>query len=85
MMEYKINFIIGDIPDEEMEALKEGHTIITKMILAPDDFKVFHYSKGGRIQVETGHGNRLWCTIDDLEVVESNDRVILIFTLTWER
>jgi hypothetical protein len=83
-MEYKINFIISGIPEEEMEALKEGLTIITKMILTPDDFELFHYNKGGRIQVETGHGNRLWCIIDELEVVESNDRVILIFTLTHE-
>jgi hypothetical protein len=81
-MEYKINFIIGDVQEEEIQALNEGHTIISKMIITPDDFKLFHYSEGGRIQIETGQGNRLWCFIDALEIVESNDRVILIFTLT---
>jgi hypothetical protein len=80
-MEYKVSFIIGDLAEEEIEALKEGHTIISKMILTPDDFKIFHYKKGAQIQIETGHGNRLWCTIDELEILESDDKVILIFTL----
>ena len=80
-MGIKVSFIIGEISADEFEQLKSGYAIVSKMILPPDDFKLFHYKEGELIQVETDHGNRLWCTIDHLEIIESEERVILIFTI----
>lgn len=81
-MSIKISFIIGQLPFEEFEQLKRGHTILSKMILSPDDFKLFHYNDGDQIQVETNDGDRLWCVIKHLEIVSNEERVILIFTLS---
>ena len=77
----KINFILGQVSEEEVERLKEDLPIISKMILSPDDYKMFHYKIGEFIQVETQNGNRLWCTIKDLEILVSEERKILLFTL----
>lgn len=81
-MGIKISFIIGQLSDQEFEQLKEGYSIVSKMILPPDDYKLFHYKESQLIQVETNHGDRLWCTIQHLEILETEERVILIFTLT---
>ena len=82
-MSIKISFIIGQLPDEDFELLKRGYSIVSKMILPPDDFKLFHYKESDKIQVETTHGARLWCTIDHLEIVKDEERVILIFNLSY--
>lgn len=83
LMSIKITFIIGQLSIDEFEQLKNGYSIISKMILSPDDFKLFHYKQGDKIQVETKDGLRLWCKIDHLEVLKSEERVILIFKLSF--
>jgi hypothetical protein len=80
-MDIKITFVIGELEEQEIESLKEGYSIITKMILTPEDHSLFHYKTGQEIQVETDHGNRLWCSISDLEILKDDEKVILIFTL----
>jgi len=79
-----MRFIVGKLSSEEMQALKEGHTVITKMLLIPDDYRVFHYKTGDPIEVETEEGDRLWTRIQNLEVVEDPERVIIIFTLACD-
>ena len=81
MAPIKVHFVISQLSEGEVEALKDSRSIITKMILFPDDYKLFNYKKGDAIEVETQIGNRLWCTIQDIEVVENEERIILIFTL----
>lgn len=80
-MSIKVNFIIGQLSNEELESLKNGHSIISKMIITPDDFHLFHYKEMELIQVETGDGNRLWCKINHMEILKDKERVIIIFTL----
>jgi hypothetical protein len=77
----KISFIIGQLSDDEIEVLQENRPLVSKMILSADDFQLFRYKKGDAIQVETHHGNRLWCKILELEIVEKSTGAILIFTL----
>jgi hypothetical protein len=76
-----VRFIINALTEQEVESLKRDEIIITKMILTPDDYKLFHYRTGDAIEVQTEHGNRLWCKIEHLEIVSDDFRVILIFTL----
>lgn len=71
-MGVKVNFIFGQLNANEIHSLKSGERILTKMILTPDDFSLFQYAEGDYIQVETEHGDRLWCTILDLEKVKSS-------------
>lgn len=80
-MTVRINFVIGQISDGDFEMLESGYNIISKMILTRDDFDLFHYSEGDRIQVETENGNRLWCRILNLETIGEEERILLIFTL----
>lgn len=80
-LDVKVNFVIGEINDDEVHSLNHGYFIISKMILTPDDYKLFRYQEGGTIQVETDHGYRLWCTINHMEVIKDDERVIIIFTL----
>lgn len=80
-MTVRINFVIGQISDGDFEMLESGYNVISKMILTRDDFDLFHYSEGDRIQVETENGNRLWCRILNLETIGEEDRILLIFTL----
>lgn len=80
-MEVQINFVISELNEAEIQTLKDGFSIVSKMILSPDDFKLFKYQPGDSIQVETGQGNRAWCTITDLEVISHQEHVIIIFTL----
>jgi hypothetical protein len=84
MAHIHVRFIINELTEEEIAALKDDHTIVSKMILLPDDYKLFHYREGDTIEVQTDHGNRLWCRITNLEVVSAEDRVVLIFTLVKE-
>src|SRR5688500_15816735 len=81
MTQVKVRFVISQLTEDEVEALKASHPIIAKMILSPDDYKLFNYNNGELIEVETQNGNRLWCTIRDMEIVDSEERVIIIFTL----
>jgi hypothetical protein len=81
-MSVKISFVIGQITDQELESLKEGYSIISKMIIPADDYSLFNYKEGENIQIETNEGNRLWCKITHLETVKDEEQVILIFTLT---
>jgi hypothetical protein len=81
-MSIKITFIIGQLSIDEFEQLKNGYSIISKMILSPDDFRLFHYKQADKIQVETKDGLRLWCSVDHLEILKNEERVILIFTLS---
>ncbi len=81
----RVRFIINELTEQEVESLKSDDAIITKMILTPDDYKLFRYKEGDSIEVQTDHGNRLWCRIEHLEVVSDDIRVILIFTLLHDR
>ena len=80
-MTVRINFVIGQISEGDFEMLESGYHVISKMIITRDDFDLFHYREGDRIQVETENGNRLWCKILNLETIGEEDRVLLIFTL----
>jgi hypothetical protein len=77
----KVTFIIGQLSNEEMDLLNEGLPLISKMILPQEDYQLFRYKEGDSIQVETDYGNRLWCTITHMEILEKENDVILIFTL----
>ena len=81
MDSFRMRFIIGKISDEELLTLKQGEPIISKMLLTPQDYSVFHYKEGDEIEAETVDGNRIWSIIQHMEVVEDGERVIMIFTL----
>ncbi len=78
---FRMRFIVGKLTDEELEALRQGHLVISKMLLVPDDYKVFHYREGDPIEAETQDGDRIWTTIRNMEVIEDEERVIVILTL----
>jgi hypothetical protein len=77
----RLSFIISRLREEEVEALKNGQVVISKMFLTNEDYKLFRYKEGSCIQVESVHGNRIWCTITNLEILSIHDKKILIFTL----
>lgn len=81
MDSFRMRFVLGKITDEELRSLRKGETIISKMLLLPDDFKVFHYKTGDKIEAETQDGNRIWTTIQHVEVVNDQARIIVILTL----
>ena len=81
MSHIKVRFVISELTTEEVEALTNNEVIISKMILTPDDFALFHYKEGDEIEVETEHGNRMWCVMRHREIISGDERVILIFTL----
>jgi hypothetical protein len=81
MESFRMRFIIGKLTDEELQALKSGEPIISKMLLIPEDYSVFHYKEGDEIEAETQDGNRIWTTIRSMEIVEDEQRVIVILTL----
>jgi hypothetical protein len=81
MGSFKMRFIIGTLSDDELRSLKRGDSVISKMLLIPDDYRLFHYKEGDDIEAETQEGNRIWTTIHSMEVVEEGERVIIIFTL----
>jgi hypothetical protein len=78
---FRMRFVIGKLSDVELEYLKSGQPIISKMLLIPEDYRLFHYTEGDDIEAETQDGNRIWTTIKSMEVVEDPERVIIIFTL----
>ena len=53
MDSFRMRFIIGKISDEELLTLKQGEPIISKMLLTPQDYSVFHYKEGDEIEAET--------------------------------
>jgi hypothetical protein len=77
-----MRFVIGKLADAELHSLREGGLIISKLLLVPDDYKLFRYRSGDDIEAETEDGNRIWTTIKDIEVVEDKERVIVILTLS---
>lgn len=81
MEPFRMRFIIGKITDEEFQTLKNGSPVVSKMLLIPDDYKVFHYREGDSIEAETQDGNRILTIIKNMEVLEDEERVIMIFTL----
>jgi hypothetical protein len=80
-----VRFIIGELSEYEVDTLKDGQSIISKMILPPDDFTLFRYRIGDAIEAETQHGNRIWCTINHMEMLRDNERVLIIFTLVQHK
>ena len=80
MKSFRMRFIVS-ITDAELLALTNGELIISKMLLIPDDYKVFHYAQGDHIEAETPEGNRIWTVIRDLEIIEDDLRPIVILTL----
>jgi hypothetical protein len=80
MERVKVTFVIG-LREDEVEALKNDEIVVTKMILLPDDYDLFKYKESDLIQVESQTGNREWCRIYQLEKVQQDDNIILIFTL----
>jgi hypothetical protein len=81
MSSFRMRFIVGKLTDDELEALRRGQSVISKMLLIPEDYKVFRYKEGDDIEAETQDGNRIWTTIQNLEIVEDELRVIVILTL----
>jgi hypothetical protein len=84
-VDIKINFVIGQISEGDFDTLASGEKVISKMILVNEDFALFRYKEGDEIQVETDNGNRQWCVILHLEMIEEPDKVLLIFTLKKSR
>ena len=81
----KIRFVVGTLTADEFNSLKLGHSIISKMLLVPDDYKLFHYKEGDEIEAETQDGDRIWTTIRNLEVVQDETRAVVILTLYHKR
>lgn len=81
MTQIPVRFVIGEITEDEVTSLCEGNEIISKMSMSHEDFKIFVYREGHEIEVETEHGNRIWCRITNLEIINKQDGVLVIFTL----
>lgn len=75
-----MHFIV-ELSNEELDVLKRGDQVISKLLLVPDDYRIFHYKEGDEIQAETYEGHRITTQIRNLEIVEDTDRVIVILTL----
>lgn len=81
MNQIPIRFVITQLSEEEIEGLKSNYKIVSKMILSSSDFELFRYHAGDRIEVESPDGYRIWCSIDDLDVLHHGDHIIIIFVL----
>jgi hypothetical protein len=79
-----MRFIVGKLTEEELKVLRRGESIISKLLLIPQDFPVFHYQEGDLIEAETQDGNRIWTKISSMEVVENQESVIIILSLVHE-
>ena len=77
----KMRFVVGKLSSDELEVLKRGEAVISKLLLVPDDYKIFHYKVGDAIEAETYEGNRIWTIIRSMEVIEGEMQVIVILTL----
>ena len=76
-----MRFVVSKLSNEELLTLKRGEAIVAKMLMIPDDYKIFHYKEGDEIEVETQEGNRIWTTIRNMEIIEDDHRAIVILTL----
>lgn len=76
-----MHFIVGKLTEHELRILKNGEPVVSKLLLHPKDYRLFHYREGDRIQASTQDGNRIWTAIKDIEVVPSDERFIVILTL----
>jgi hypothetical protein len=81
MTRVTVRFVIGELSEEDVNALNNNEHVISKMILTHEDHRLFRYSEDDRIEVETDHGNRCWCKIVSLETLTNDDGVIVILTL----
>jgi hypothetical protein len=81
MDSFRLRFIVGKLSDEELQTLKQGEAVISKMLLIPEDYRLFRYKEGDDIEAETQEGNRLLTTIRSMEIIEDEARVIVILTL----
>lgn len=81
MSRVPVRFVISELSEFDMDDLKQGHMISSKMFLTPDDYALFKYGTGDMIEIESENGGRDWCEIHDLEKIETADGVILLFTL----
>lgn len=85
MKPFKMRFVLGKLSDEELQSLQQGESVISKMLLTPDDYQAFHYREGDEIEAETHDGNRVWTTIKNIESLEDKERVIVILTLSQKK
>jgi hypothetical protein len=81
MSQVPVRFIVGELTQEEVDALNDGREVISKIILSYEDFKLFNYHEGDTIEVETEHGYRVLCKILSLEIVKNSEGLIIIFKL----
>lgn len=81
MGSFRMRFIVGKLTEDELLTLRRGEPIISKMLLIPDDYRVFHYQEGDEIDAETHDGNRMRATIANMEVIEHEEQVTVILTL----
>ena len=81
MEPFRMRFVFGKLTNEELRSLQNGDSIISKMLLTPDDYRAFRYREGDEIEAETQDGNRVWTTIKNIEAIEDKERVIVILTL----
>lgn len=77
-----MKFIVGKLTEQELRVLKNGEPVVSKLLLHPKDYRLFHYKEGDRMQAATQDGNRIWTAIKNIEVVPSDERFIVILTLT---
>lgn len=80
-MKIRVNFVIGQVSEGDFGLLDQGSKVTCKMIISGEDYRLFNYQPNDLIQVETNDGNRLWCTIKQLDKIEEAQQVLLIFTL----
>ena len=83
MNSFRMRFVVG-ISEPDLLTLKNGEQVVSKMLLTPDDFQVFHYSEGDEIEAETPDGNRIWTRIRFMEIIEDDHRTIIILTLVHQ-
>lgn len=76
-----MRFIVGKLSNEELDLLSRGHPVISKLLLIPDDYRLFHYKDGDEIEAETQDGNRIWTTIRNMEIVQDDTSIVVILTL----
>lgn len=81
MESFRMRFIVGQISDDELQALQKGLAVISKLLLVDEDYKFFRYKVGDEIEAETHDGNRIWTIIRSMEVVEDGEQVVVILTL----
>ena len=76
-----MRFIVGKLSKEELDLISRGYPVISKLLLIPDDYRLFHYKEGDEIEAETQDGNRIWTTIRNMEIVQDDTSIVVILTL----